>query len=374
MQEMLIKRLALTRQSMHKNKVDGLLVFTEENRRYLSGFTGEDHQFDETAGVLVITQGYQALITDPRFELQAAREAPGFDVVIYRKNLFESIASYVADNSVTRLGLESVRLTVHLYGKLQDAVKQVCADGELSLVPLEGLVEDLRVVKNEKEIEKTRRAVEVAETGFRQAIKGLKTGMSEKEMAWLLERCVREAGADDISFPVIVAAGPNSALPHAIPTDRKIAAGEPVLFDWGVKLDGYCSDASRTVIIGPPDDTFLKVHGTVLEAQQRATAAVKSGISGKAVDTIARDFIHKNGYEGKFGHGLGHGTGLAIHEAPRLSQLRDDILKSGMIVTVEPGVYLPDWGGVRIENQVVVADAGPVVLNRLSTTYDIAKI
>jgi Xaa-Pro aminopeptidase len=187
-----------------------------------------------------------------------------------------------------------------------------------------------------------------------------------------MERRMRVAGAQGPSFPSIVAAGPNSALPHAIPTDRPIREGEPILFDWGAFLDHYASDTSRTVILGPPDETFTTVYQTVLEAQRKAIDAVTAGASTKAVDALARDHIGASGYGDKFGHGLGHGTGLAVHEGPRLSPLKDTVLESGMIVTVEPGIYLPEWGGVRIENQVVVGQNGPLVLNELSTSIDSA--
>ena len=180
----------------------------------------------------------------------------------------------------------------------------------------------------------------------------------------MMEKGMREAGADALSFPTIVAAGTNSALPHAIPGDRVINNGEPILFDWGARLNGYCSDISRTVVLGKPDSTFEKVFQTVLDAQRLATDAIKPGISSKAVDKVARDHIETKGFGGKFGHGLGHGTGLAIHESPRLSPLKDIVLEPGMVSTVEPGVYLPDWGGVRLENMIVVRNNGAEVLNR----------
>lgn len=372
MQETLNERLAQVRKMMLEKTVDGLLVFMEENRRYLSGFTGEDHQFDETAGALLITAEHQFLITDSRFELQAALEAPEFEADIYRKSLFETITARAAKQGVRQLGFESIRVSFQYYEKLQSAIAG--ADAAIALVPLEGLVERLREVKGQVEIEKTRHALAMAEDAFRHVARHLKVGMTEKQIAWDMEKCMREAGADGLSFPVIVAAGPNSALPHAIPTDRPIKAGEPILFDWGAKWNGYCSDTSRTVIIGKPDDTFLNVHQTVLEAQKRATEAIKAGANGKGVDAIAREFINQSGYEGRFGHGLGHGTGLATHEAPRLSPTKENILSSGMLVTVEPGIYLPEWGGVRIENQVVVDDQGPIVLNALPTTYDITLL
>ncbi|MBI5895614.1 MAG: aminopeptidase P family protein, partial [Desulfobacterales bacterium] len=341
-----------------------------ENRRYLSGFTGEDHQFDESAGALLITADAQVLATDSRFELQAQKEAPLFEVVVYRNALVKELAVLVDRFHIRRLGFESVRISVHQHANFQKEL-----DGKaVELIASETLVETLRQVKSSDEIERTRRALALAEDVFRRVAKSLKPGMSEKSVAWAMEMGMRQAGADALSFPVIVAAGPNSALPHAIPTEREIQAGEPILFDWGAKLNGYCSDTTRTVYLGAPDDTFRRVHHIVLEAQQKAIAAIKAGISTKTVDAMARDHINQNGYEGKFGHGLGHGTGLAVHEAPRLSPLRDTLLESGMIVTVEPGIYLPEWGGIRIENQVVVRPDGPMVLNGLSTNFAIDEL
>jgi Xaa-Pro aminopeptidase len=367
MMEVIRERLSKTRKLMAEKQLDGFLVLIEENRRYLSGFTGEDHQFDESAGALLITADAQVLATDSRFELQARQEAPLYETVIYRNALAKELAALVDRFHVRRLGFESVRVSVHQYENFQ---KELDGKG-VAFIPSETLVEILRQVKSDEEIERTRNALSMAEDVFRHVAKSLKPGMSEKSVAWAMEMGMRRAGADGLSFPVIVAAGPNSALPHAIPSDREIQAGEPILFDWGAKLNGYCSDTTRTVIIGKPDDIFLKVHGTVLEAQQKAIAAIKAGVSSKAVDGLARDHINQNGYEGKFGHGLGHGTGLAVHEAPRLSPLKDSLLESGMIVTVEPGIYLPEWGGVRIENQVVVRPEGPMSLNGLSTGYSI---
>lgn len=368
--EVINERLSKTKKLMAEKQIDGFLVLIEENRRYLSGFTGEDHQFDESAGALLITADTQILLTDSRFELQAQQEAPCFQAVIYRNSLAKELPALTARFHIQRLGFESVRVSVHQHANF---LKEL--DGKpIELIPCETLVESLRQVKSGDEIKRTRKALALAEDVFRQVVKTMKPGMSEKSVAWAMEMGMRRAGADGLSFPVIVAAGPNSALPHAIPSEREIQTGEPILFDWGAKLNGYCSDTTRTVIIGPPDETFRKVHHTVLEAQQKAIEAIKAGVSSKTVDAMARDYISQNGYEGKFGHGLGHGTGLAVHEAPRLSPLRDTMLESGMIVTVEPGIYLPGWGGVRIENQVVVEPEGPMVLNNLSTSFDIAML
>jgi Xaa-Pro aminopeptidase len=174
---------------------------------------------------------------------------------------------------------------------------------------------------------------------------------------------MRESGAQGLAFPVIVASGPNSALPHAVPTDRQLARGEPILFDWGARLNQYCSDTTRTVVLGRPDEQFIRVFDTVVMARDMAIAAIQAGASGTGVDKIARDHIDRNGFAGKFGHSLGHGTGLAVHESPRLSPIKDDLLEAGMIVTVEPGIYLQGWGGIRMENQVVVRRGGARVLN-----------
>jgi Xaa-Pro aminopeptidase len=365
-------RVANLREAMAEKNIDTLLVLVEENRRYLSGFTGEDHQYDESAGALLISARELILATDSRFEIQAATEAPLYEVVVNNKGLAKELPSLLKRLATRRLGFESNRVSVHHHHQFQKELTDAAMT--VTWLPLETFVEHLRIVKTSQEIEATRHALALAEAAYQRVVKTLKPGMTEKAVAWAMESEMRQAGADALSFPVIVAAGPNSALPHAIPSQRPINATEPILFDWGAKLNGYCSDTSRTVVLGRPDDTFLKVYHTVLEAQNIATAAIKAGVSSKMVDGLARDHIHRQGFEGKFGHGLGHGTGLAVHEGPRLSPLKEMTLARGMLVTVEPGIYLADWGGVRIENQVMVEKDGPLVLNQLSTSYAIDQI
>jgi Xaa-Pro aminopeptidase len=233
----------------------------------------------------------------------------------------------------------------------------------VALVPTEDLVEVQRRIKSEAEIALTVDALRLAEKAFYEVLETLRPGMTEKQVAWSMEKAMREAGAQGLSFPVIVASGPNSALPHAVPTDRKLGRGEPILIDWGARLNEYCSDTTRTLTLGPPDNQFKNVFDTVVAAREMAIDAIRAGASGTAVDKIARDHIEKNGFAGKFGHSLGHGTGLAVHEGPRLSPIKDDRLEAGMIVTVEPGIYIPGWGGVRMENQVVVRQDHAQVLN-----------
>jgi Xaa-Pro aminopeptidase len=355
-------RIDLLRQKLCGITSDTLLILSDENRRYLSGFTGHDTQFDESAGALVVTAGRLILATDSRYELQARNEAPLYEVVVYKEGVASALPRILSEIGTRTLGFESVRLSCHQFDKMAAEIEK--AGLSVTLDPVSDLVEELRIRKTDGEIAAIAEALSLAEDVFDRCLQTLKPGMTEKEAAWLMEKGMREAGAESLSFPTIVAAGPNSALPHAIPGDRKIKVGEPLLFDWGARLNGYCSDISRTVIFGEPDETFTKVFRTVLEAQRLAIDAIKEGVSSRAVDRIARDYIEQAGFAGKFGHGLGHGTGLAIHEAPRLSPLKDTRLEPGMVTTVEPGIYLDGWGGVRLENMVVVRPHGAEVLNR----------
>jgi len=354
-------RLQNVREALREKELDALLVLIAENRRYLSGFSGEDTQFDESAGALLVTAQKQLLATDSRFELQARQEAPDYDICIYREGLAKELPLILKDFSGKRLGFESSRISCSQHHKMVTALAESALS--IDLVPTEELIENLRIAKTPPEIDAIRSALHLAETVFGRVAACLKAGITEKEAAWSLEKALREAGADALSFPVIVAFGPNSAMPHAVPGSRLLRAGEPILFDWGVRLQGYCSDISRTLILGKPDETFQKVFQTVREAQELAIAAVRPGIDAKAVDAVARGHIEKMGFKDRFGHGLGHGVGLAIHEQPRLSPLSDKTLRTGMICTVEPGIYLPGWGGVRLENMIAVTTDGAEVLN-----------
>jgi len=366
------KRIEDVRKALQEEKLDALMVLVEQNRRYLSGYTGEDTQFDETAGVLFITANHLILATDSRYQLQAQNEAPSYEVICYKKGLEKEMSGIVDRLNIRTLGFESVRLSFSQYQKILrelDAHQHLQTD----LVASENIVEKLRMVKEQHEIQAVKDALTMAENVFYELIEHLKPGMTEKEVSWQMEKRMREKGADALSFPTIVASGPNSALPHAIPTNRRIKEGEPVLFDWGVKLNGYCSDISRTVILGRPDDHFKKVFQTVYEAQQKAIEAMKPGMTGKEVDKVARSLIDDTEFKGKFSHGLGHGTGLAVHEAPRLSPLKEDMLEPGMVFTVEPGIYIPDWGGIRLENMVVMREDGAEVLNESDPAFYLLK-
>jgi len=357
-------RISKIRNAIQDQGIDTFLVMVGENRWYASGFTAEDTQFDESSGALLISKDRLLLATDSRYDLQATHEAPGFETITYKKGLAEALPDLLVEMETRRLGFESVRMSVLQFNELKEALENRALAIELK--PVQNIVEKLRLIKDQTEIDTLRRALRLAESGFERIKQVLVPGMTERDTAWLLEKALKEDGADGLSFPIIAAFGPNSALPHAVPGQRKLQPGQPLLFDWGVRLGGYCSDISRTLVVGEPEDPFDAVFQTVLEAQSKAIDAIKPGISGKMVDAVAREHIRSKGFKGKFGHGLGHGTGLAIHESPRLSPIKDDVLEPGMVFTVEPGIYLPEWGGVRLENMVALMDDGPVVLNRTS--------
>ena len=359
------KRIDALRTEAQSRNIDTLMVLTAENRYYLSGYTGEDTQFDESAGALFISADNLILATDSRYNLQAESEAPLYEVVCYREGLATKLPEILKTLGTQTLGFEGARLSVYQYNQIKEKLES--AKMRVELMAADSIFETFRVVKEEQEIKKIKDALGLAESVFENFIDSIYPGMTEHDAAWTMEKNMREAGAQSLAFPTITASGPNSALPHAIPGERAFQVGEPILFDWGARLNEYCSDISRTVIIGQPDITFNKVYLTVRNAQKMAIEAIKSGVSSKAVDNIARKYIESQGFKGKFGHGLGHGVGIGIHEAPRLSPLKDTMLQTGMVVTVEPGIYLPEWGGVRIENMVVVRDDGAEVLNRLDT-------
>ena len=360
---MIKKRIELARKQIAENNLDAFMVSVEENRRYLSGFSASDGQFDETAGALFITKNELILATDSRYELQAENEAPLFEIVTYKKGFAHGFARILKRLGSGRVGFESVRVSAFLHGELVEKLKSETVSAEL--LPLEGMVESLRMIKSEPEIDAIKTSLVCAESALSKPLKMISDNITEKEIAWAMEMAMRENGADSLSFPVIAAFGKNSALPHAIPGHDKIREGGPLLLDWGAKLNGYCSDISRTIFIGEPDDFFKRVYMTVYEAQRQAISEIRPGINGKEIDAIARRQIDESEFKGRFGHGLGHGVGMVVHEDPRISSLRDVILEPGMVFTVEPGIYIPGWGGVRIENMVVVRKDGAEVLNRL---------
>lgn len=360
------QRLNDFRNRMKKNKLDSFFVLNQSNRRFLSGFAAHDSGIDESAGALIITEKNLFLLTDSRFVTQAANEAPDFEVRCYKTGIQDLLPEILNALGCRKLGFEGSRLSYAAYCKIKESLNSNNVKTEF--VPADAVVDDLRVIKSDDEVSLIRKALAIAESAYLETLKKVNPGVTEKDLAWELEKAMRESGAEGLSFPSIVASGVNSALPHAIPGSRAVRENEPLLFDWGAVYNGYCSDTTRTVVPGKPDDTFLKLYDILFQAQKMATEAIRPGVSTKTVDTIARNHIREKGYGDFFGHGLGHGVGLEIHEAPRLGPIKESILERGMIVTVEPGIYLPEWGGIRLENMVLVTENGGEVLNTLD--YD----
>ena len=356
-------RITRLRRQLQESPMDTLMIFSDENRRYLSGFTAEDGGYDESAGILLITHDRLILATDSRFDTQAAKEALGYEIHCYKKGFTADLPDLLKEVNASVTGVEANRVSHALYNKMVAAIgKEGMA---CRFTAADDLLGTLRIKKDEEEIEKIRKVLAIAERSFLELKSMIYPGMTEKKAAWLLEKFMRQNGADALSFPVIAASGPNSALPHAIPGDRTFNTGEPLLFDFGARLNGYCSDTTRTLVIGSPDDTFIQAYEILFEAQEKAVAAIGPGMKCSDIDAIARNHIDQSRFKGSFGHSLGHGVGLAIHESPRLSFRDDTRLEPGMVVTVEPGIYLPEWGGIRLENMILVTPTGGEVLNTM---------
>jgi Xaa-Pro aminopeptidase len=340
-------RLGGLRNQLHHNGIDAILVSQSENRRYLSGFTG-------SAGFLLISQDSAVLATDFRYVEQAQYEAPAFELVRTKGTLSKWLPSLLSGLDIQRLGFEGRDVPFLIYSELTKAAGE--AGREISLVSTEELVETLRAVKEQAELECLEEAAALSDAALEEILPGVQPGISERELAWQLESFMRRNGSEPLPFDIIVASGPNSAMPHAKPTDRVIDANEPVVIDLGAKVRGYSSDITRTICMGEGDNTFRRIYDIVLGAQLTAIATLQIGMNGEQVDQLARTVIAQAGYEGNFGHGLGHGVGLAAHEQPRLGPESSNVLTNGMVFTVEPGVYIPGWGGIRIEDTVVLEE------------------
>ena len=348
-------RLQRLRQSLAEKELDAIFISQPENRHYLSGFDG-------SAGYLLITPQDTILATDFRYIEQAKRQAPDYEIFQIIGDIVDWFPRLVAELNMRKLGFEAGHITFALYHQLSDILNK--AQSQLKLIPIDGLIESLRAIKEPAEIELITKAAEISDAAVEYIENMIHIGMSEKEVAWEIEKFTRENGSETVPFEVIVASGPNSAQPHAKPSSRAIQSGEPVILDMGAKLGGYSSDLSRTICLGTPDDTFHKVYNTVFKAQLTAMATITEGMSGGQIDNLARQVIKQAGYGEAFGHALGHGIGLASHESPRLGPNSADKLTSGMVFTIEPGIYLTGWGGVRIEDVVVIENGKVRVISK----------
>lgn len=326
--------------------VEALFVTRLPNTRYLTGFTGSN-------GQVLLHGEHAAFLSDGRYTGQAAREAPDVERVTYDRNYRDEVASRVAAAGIARLGFESEDLTVAALGRLREAVGEAVA-----LVPVEGAVEELRRVKDDEERDLIRRAQAATDAAFEGILDVVAVGMSERHVARELERLMMTEGADGLAFDSVVAFGENAAEPHHEPGHRLLEEGDVIKLDFGGLVDGYHADMTRTIAFGAPASELKKIHDVVKEAQQAGIDAVRAGVTGAQVDRVTRAVIEGAGYGDRFIHGLGHGVGLEIHEAPWLGRDLDNELPAGAVVTVEPGIYVPGLGGVRIEDMVEVTEDG----------------
>ena len=331
---------------IHKLSLDGILISNGNNMRYISGFSGE-------TGYVYISNKRHALITDFRYTFQAEEEAKGYEIITIESGGYEeAINDLIASDGVSKLGFESWDLLFATYNRLHDSLKV------FDLVPVGHEITDLRRIKTAQELEYIKKAEAIGDAVFEDILTYIKPGMTELEVAARIEYLLKQKGGTACSFPAIVASGIHSSMPHAVPSHKKIEVGDFLTMDFGCIYEGYCSDMTRTIVIGKASDKQKKIYYTVLEAQLAALNFIKAGYKGKEIDQVARDIIHGAGYEGCFGHGLGHSVGLHVHENPRLSPSEYDTILAGMTETVEPGIYIKGYGGVRIEDLVVVTQEG----------------
>ncbi len=361
-------RLTQLRQKMAEAGLDGLLVSSPvedmfknvgANRRWLSGFTG-------SVGFLLVTQDSAFIAVDFRYHEQARREAPDFTLFPANGPLPAWFASLIDEAKLggRKLGFQAGDITVATYQTMTKAVKEMPASDRPKLLAATSLVEQLRAVKEAEELAAIQRAVDLADEAFVAVAERIEPGWTEAQVAWEIEKYIREHGAEGVSFSTIVAAGPWAAMPHAYPRDEKIKKGEPIIIDMGVRLDDYCSDLSRTLFLGEPDEQFRGIYDIVLTAQLTAEALIREDMTGEQAHMLAHNVIAEAGYGERFGHGLGHGVGMQIHETPRLARASKDVLVDGMVFTIEPGIYVEGSGGVRIEDMVVLEDGRPRVLTK----------
>ncbi len=344
-------RRAKLRRAIKKAGADALLVTNFTNVTYLTGFTGDD-------SFLLIRPDGEVLLSDPRYTTQLGEECPGVDLAIRQPgtSMVELLKKVVKAARITRLGVEADSMTLSLRDKIAEALPKV------EIVPTSGLVEELRLIKDKGEIARIRRAIWQAEKAFGVLRATLQPEKTEREIANDLEHRMRLFGSRNRGFQSIIAVGPRAALPHAVPSERRVCENDFILVDWGADEGLYRSDLTRVLVTGRLSAKFERIYNVVFKAQTKAIAAIRPGAVCEDIDRVARRVIAKAGFGRYFGHGLGHGLGLDIHEAPRFAAKCKTVLKPGMVVTVEPGIYLPNWGGIRIEDDVLVTREGCEVL------------
>lgn len=339
-----MEKLGKLRARFSELGIDGMLITNGYNRRYMTGFTG-------TAGVVLIGEKKAVFITDFRYVEQASRQINGYEIIQHMGSIIDEVAKQAADLGIKRLGFEQDHLSFATYKLYENTV-------QAQLVPVSGVVEKLRLIKSDAEIKILKEAAEIADAAFQHILSFIRPGIREIDVANELEFFMRKNGAISSSFDIIVASGYRSALPHGVATEKVIEKGEFVTLDFGAYYKGYCSDITRTVAVGEVSGELRSIYKIVLEAQLRGMTGIKPGMTGREADALTRDYITEKGYGDYFGHSTGHGIGLEVHEGPGLSVRTDTVLEPGMVVTVEPGIYIPGLGGVRIEDDTVVTKDG----------------
>lgn len=345
-----MSRLDRVRAILTEKTLDAILIQKAENRAWATGFFG-------SAGIAIVTRDKAILLVDFRYVEQAAAEAPGWEVVKSERQFIETLAEVIGRLESTRVGFESDAVTYKQYQEYATRLPPA------ELVPVDEL-DRLRWVKDEDELARIRAAVEIADAAFEHIRPFLRPGAVERDVAIEMEFFMRRRGADREAFETIVASGPRSSLPHGRASDRVLARGDFVTLDFGAVYRHYVSDCTRTIVVGEPSSRQREIYEIVLGAQQTALAGLRPGMSGREADALARAVIAEAGFADAFGHSLGHGVGLMVHEGPTLSPREEAVLAPGMVVTVEPGIYLAGWGGVRIEDLVVVTSGGCEILTR----------
>ncbi len=351
-------RLARLRAAMVTAGFEAVYTTHPANRRYLTGFTGEDHPPDESAGALVITPDAAYLRTSVVNAAQARAEAPDFTVLSYARHdeAAQQLQEIAVRHAIRRIGFDESAMLYTTHNWLRTTLPAV------EFAEIGALIRNLRAIKDEEEVALLRRAQAITVAAFVEVSARIVAGMTEKEVAWELEKAVRAHGGEGLGFSTIVGAGDHGARPHHTVTDRPIRAGEPVIIDMGARYEGYSGDLTRTVVVGEPDAQFRRVYDVVLRAMRHAEETARPGMTGGQLDAAAREVIAEAGFGEAFLHGLGHGIGLQVHEAPSARREGDDVFAAGMSLTIEPGVYLPGWGGVRIEDLVVFTADGIINL------------
>ncbi|TSB45403.1 M24 family metallopeptidase [Alkalicoccobacillus porphyridii] len=340
-----MSRIEAIRSEWTKNEVDGLLIMSPYNRRYVSGFTG-------SAGAILLSNKEAVFITDFRYTEQAKEQTTGFTIVQQKGSIIEEIGKQAEKLHITKLGFEKSHVTYEQFQQLQQSVVTA------TLTPVSGLVEGVRLIKDSSEIQLIQDAADIADAAYTHILSYVQPGMTELEVSNELEFFMRKQGAQSSSFDIIVASGHRSALPHGVASGKLIETGELVTLDFGAYYKGYCSDITRTFAVGSISDELNTIYHTVLEAQLRGMNGIKAGITGKEADALTRDYIKEKGYGEYFGHSTGHGLGMEVHESPSLSFKSDNVLEPGMVVTVEPGIYVHGVGGTRIEDDILITAEG----------------